>query len=108
MKELLDSFLQNGLADFEGLRIEGSIPIKAELINRIIADFLTDDEPAKGDAPTSVETASVPAQPLVASAPKASKKGDRAAIQKLVKSLIKRAEVKAADGKIVLEFEMER
>ena len=40
MKELIDKFLNNGLADFEGLEIAGSIPIKQEVINEAITSFL--------------------------------------------------------------------
>jgi hypothetical protein len=49
MQSLIQKYLARGLSDFAGLSISGTIPIQQDLINELLADFLSDgsaDEPA--------------------------------------------------------------
>ena len=108
MNELLQKYIQNGLADFEGLEITGHIPVTQELINSLIADALKPDPTpapaADADVPTPAETAVAE----VVAPPTKKKSLDRKALINLVKGMVQRAKVKAVEGAIVLEFELRR
>jgi hypothetical protein len=113
MKELLDKYLQNGLSDFEGLEIKGHIPVKQELINALIADALKPKpQPDVASVPESDDVAEdyIPPIPAAPPTPKPEKSSgmDRKALTELVKGMVKRAEVKAVEGALVLEFELRR
>ena len=95
LQDLINQYLANDLADFAGLQITGRVPVKTELINAVIADFLQ---------PTTSPAASSPASAPATAAPTL----NRAALEPLLKKMVKRAEVKATDGAIVLEFEVGR
>ncbi len=42
MQELINRLLANNLADFEGLEIKGTIPVKEELANELITSYMND------------------------------------------------------------------
>jgi hypothetical protein len=89
MQDFLSRHLANGFAEFPGLNVTGNIPIKQELLNEILAEMLR-----SGLNPRSV----LEPAPDAASPPKidASRLLER----------IKRAEVEAAEGKIIFHFEI--
>jgi hypothetical protein len=93
IQDIIDGFVRNGLADFEGLEIRGSIPVKQELLNELLAAALrAPTNPAGSDA-------SAPAPPAAPAG---------AAMIDLLRSLVKTAEIKATDGAFTLNFEMRR
>jgi hypothetical protein len=96
MDELIRSFIANGFADFEGLQITGSIPITQELLNEAIAAFLQESQSAAPEraTPTSGAAKSPSSMPRIPPA--------------LLLKMVRRAEVKATDGTITLEFEIRR
>ena len=117
LDDLIRRNLANGLADFEGLHIEGSIPVKTELINSLIADVLANGLPTKkAKSPTDPSApGSIPAEmsdekPVVSpgSGGGGKAKLDRDALQSLVQKLITRAEISAENGAITFHFEARR
>jgi hypothetical protein len=96
MDELIRSFIANGFADFEGLQITGSIPITQELLNEAIAAFLRESQSAAPDVGVAPSGAAKPPT----SAPRIP--------PALLLKMVRRAEVKATEGKITLEFEIRR
>ena len=57
MTDLLNKYISNGFADFKGLTITGSIPIKQEVVNELIAELLQKGmnlpaTPRSGSSPT--------------------------------------------------------
>lgn len=118
LDDLIRRNLENGLADFEGLHIEGNIPIKTELINSLIADVLANGLPTKKSkrptdpsAPGSIPSEMSDEKPVVSSgdSPKPGKpKLDRDALQALAQKLITKAEISAENGAITFHFEARR
>lgn len=102
MDELIGKLLANNMEALQGLEISGSVPVSTDLINGVIAQVLAEGLPGKSDkaAPTPA-MADVPVTPKSSSAKLPL---DPNALLKLVK----RAEVKADNGKIVLQFEVRR
>jgi hypothetical protein len=96
MDELIRTFIANRFADFEGLQITGAIPIKQELLNEAIAAFLRDGQSAATTGATPVPGAAKSPSPMPPIPPA------------LLLEMVRRAEVKATDGKITLEFEIRR
>jgi len=89
MTDLINKYMSNGFADFKGLTITGSIPIKQEVVNELIAELLHKGidfppTPRSGASPTPRYNLNV---------------------NDLLK-FVKRAEVKADDGKITLDCEI--
>jgi hypothetical protein len=97
MNELIRNFIANGFADFEGLQISGTIPIKQEILNEAIAAFLQE-----GQAATAAGTPPATTGRVNASSPMPPIPPD------VLLKMVRRAEVKATDGKITLEFEIRR
>jgi hypothetical protein len=89
MADLLNKYISNGFADFKGLMITGSIPIKQEVVNELIAELL---QKGINPSPTTLSGAS-PTPRLNLN------------VNDLLK-FVKRAEVKADDGKITLDCEI--
>lgn len=98
MDELIRRFIESGFADFEGLHITGTIPIRQEIINEVIAAVLKGDIPvpgaeggASGTAGSGGEGRPKPELPL----------------PELLK-MIQRTEVQADNGRIIINFEVRR
>ncbi len=111
MRELLDSFLEIGLADFEGLQISGTIPVKTELINEIIADFLKPSED-ESDGLASAASVISSLEPVDGALPAAAtvlaSKPKKVSLQKVIRPLIRHVAIRAVEGKIVVEFDVRR
>jgi len=91
MADLLNKYIANGFADFKGLTITGSIPIKQEVINELIAELLQkginlSPTPCSGASPTPRLNLNLNVNDLL--------------------KFVKRAEVKADDGKLTLDCEI--
>jgi hypothetical protein len=86
MRELLERHLAAGLDEFKGLHITGSIPVRQEIINEVLAELVQHGTAAR---PTDGRTVDAPAF------------GVSDALR-----LVTRAEVKAHAGSITVEFEL--
>lgn len=84
MIHLLQKYAANGFADFRGLRISGTVPVKQELINEVIAE--------------SLKLAIAPAIDKESTAPPVD--------PKVFLSLVKKAEVRADAGVVIVDFEL--
>lgn len=103
MNELVNKLLANNMAALEGLQISGSVPVHTDLINEVIATVLKDGLPGKSK---SSAPASGPVAPSPSPSPSA---GDKPKLEpEALLQLVKRAEVKADNGRIVFEFEVRR
>ena len=80
MKEWIDKQIASGFSDLEGLSITASIPVKDRLINEALTEFLQTSATAKPPASSDVPD-----------------------FRKLL-PLVKKAEVHATEGAIVLEL----
>jgi hypothetical protein len=83
VKELIEKALASGLKELAGLELTGTIPIRQELINEVIAETLQSGVP---DKPTASERPAVDVNALLPH--------------------VKKAEVSAEDGKLTLHFEI--
>lgn len=106
LQDLIAKHLANNLAEFEGLHITGTVPVRTDLVNAVIADVLTNGLPGGGSTPSATDGPS-------ASAAGASSSGgklpvDRATLETLLRTLVKRAEITAENGAITLHFEVRR
>ena len=81
MKELIEKALAGGLQELAGLELSGTIPIRQELINEVIAETLESGVPEKS-----------PDRPQVS-------------VNTLLPH-IKRAQISAENGKLTLQFEI--
>jgi hypothetical protein len=99
MKELIDKFLNNGLADFEGLEINGSVPVKQEIINEAIASFLQSEtgEPTPSSSGGKTKTESSDSKSSSSRVP-----------VKALLGMVKRAEVQVVEGKVIFHFTIKR
>lgn len=88
MQEFIQKQIENGFSEFEGLSISGTVPVRETLLNGLLAEML--QKLAEGSAPAA------PATPTP--------QGLLPAVAKLVK----KAEVHAKEGVIVLDFEIRR
>ena len=84
MNPWLQKHIENNFRDFEGLSITGQVPVKDEVLNELLADALR-------QAQQPVTTPVVPA--------------DKPDLRPFLK-LIKRAEIRAVNGAIVLDFQV--
>ena len=80
LQELVQGWAARGFADFPGLAIDGSIPLKQELLNDLIATALSS-----------------------AGAPSAGPPADLVAA---LRPLLKKVEVTAAEGVVTLRFQV--
>lgn len=87
MNEMIRKHLENGLSDFEGLSITGSIPVRDSLLNGILADVL---------------------RSLAHSGQRAAAPSDFAGFTPLLATMVKKAEIHAKEGVIVVDFEISR
>ncbi|MES2465084.1 MAG: hypothetical protein V4671_31345 [Armatimonadota bacterium] len=95
MKQLIEKLIATNFADLEGLQISGTVPVKQELMNEVLAQVL------KG------EMSSSPAGATVAEPGAARSSGPRLNPKDLLK-LITHAEVQAHEGELRLVFEIRR
>ena len=51
LQDLIQGWAAGGFADFPGLAIDGSIPLKQELVNQLIAEFLSSPPAPPSAAP---------------------------------------------------------
>lgn len=86
MRELIAKHLASGLQEFQGLHITGSIPVRQEVINEFLAELV---QHGIAQQPPSSDSAETPVF------------GVNDALR-----LVKRAEVKATQGRITVEFEL--
>jgi hypothetical protein len=89
MQRLIQKYLAAGLADFAGLTISGTIPVKQELINELIAEVLSE---AAGPSSGSARPAT-PGQ------------GDPIDTRVLLQT-IKKLEISAGPGTVTIEFQL--
>jgi len=80
MLSLLQKHAEQGFADFRGLHISGTVPVKQELINELIANFLQSPPPGAA-SPSGFDV-------------------------RLLLPLVKNAEVTADSGVLTLRFEI--
>jgi hypothetical protein len=83
MNPWLQKHIDNNFRDFEGLNITGQVPVKDQVLNELITDALRQAQ-------------------LPATTPPVTDKPDMRPFLKL----IKRAEVRAVNGAIVLDFQI--
>ncbi len=88
-QNLLNKYISNGFVEFKGLNITGSIPIKQEVINEFITEILQNGIKLTPQSQASSNSSPKP----------------NINVDDLLK-LIKRAEVKIDEGKIILGFEI--
>lgn len=87
MRDLVEKHLANGLDEFKGLHISGSIPVRQEIINEFLAELVQ-----SGLVNHFTGTDAPPPRSF----------GLNDALR-----LVKRAEVKANQGIITVEFELQ-
>jgi hypothetical protein len=109
MNELINKLLANNMAALEGLQISGSVPVHTDLINEVIATVLKDGLPGKDKSASATETESSGSPVPFTPAPSSPASGDKPKLEpEALLQLVKRAEVKADNGRIVFEFEVRR
>lgn len=84
MKPWLQKHIDNNFSDFQGLSIAGQIPVKDQLLNELLADALRQAQQA---TPTPDKT-------------------DEETDFRPFLKLIKRAEIRAVNGAVVLDFQI--
>jgi hypothetical protein len=89
----LEKYLQNDLADFAGLRVTGTVPVKQEILNDLLQMVLKDmGSPASSPGPVSAtDMAAVSASGVD---------------PKRFLKFLKKAEVRAEEGRLVLDFDV--
>lgn len=97
MQELINRVLENGLADFEGLEVKGTLPLKQEIVNEAIVEVLKLlQQPSASGEPTSKKSASGQAVPSLSIDPR-----------KLA-GMVQKFEMQATEGKVILHFDIKR
>lgn len=94
MNELIRQLIARDLTDFEGMELRGSIPVRTELVNQLIAVFLNEPE-SESASVVSVPENGEPAAKVSLPMP-------------LLKRMVRRAAVRAEEGRIILDFEIRR
>jgi hypothetical protein len=84
VKELIEKALASGLQELAGLELSGTVPIRQEFINEVIAETLQSGVPE-----TSPQSSELPSVDVNALLPH-----------------VKKAEVSAENGKLTLHFEI--
>ncbi|MBV9470396.1 MAG: hypothetical protein JO316_24130 [Abitibacteriaceae bacterium] len=101
MPDIINKLVANDFAALKGLTINGRVPVQDQVINELIAEFLTRGQasqtstqpPSNGGAAASYQTDSPPtSKPNIT-------------MSDAIKFL-KKAEVKADAGKVILDFEI--
>lgn len=86
-----EKYLQNDLADFAGLRVSGTLPVKQEILNDLLQTVLKDMQAAPDSTPT----------PASLDKPAASGVDPKRFLK-----FVKKAEVRAEEGRLVLDFDV--
>jgi hypothetical protein len=86
-----EKYLQNGLADFAGLRVSGTLPVKQEILNDLLQSVLTDMR-SPSPTPTSQDVAG---------------SGASGTDPKSFVKFVKKAEIRAEEGRLVLDFDVQ-
>jgi hypothetical protein len=84
MNPWLQKHIDNNFRDFEGLSVSGHIPVKDQVLNELLSDALRQAQ---------------------SSEPKPTDPADKVDIRPFLK-LLKKAEVRAVNGAIVLDFQI--
>ena len=84
MNSWLQKHIDNNFRDFEGLSINGLIPLKDEVLNELLSDALRQAQHA---APATTTSA------------------DKPDLRPLLK-LVKKAEIRAVNGAVVVDFQI--
>ena len=84
MNSWLQKHIDNNFRDFEGLSIAGQIPVKDQVLNELLADALRQAQQPDSTTPTAT---------------------DKPDLRPFLK-LVKKAEVRAVNGAIVLDFQV--
>jgi hypothetical protein len=82
----LQKHIDNGFRDFEGLSITGQVPLKDTVLNELIGDALRSAQQPAAAAPVKQSAAPPDLRPLA--------------------RLVKKAEVRAVNGAVVLDFQI--
>ena len=105
MKQLIEKLIATNFADLEGLQISGSVPVKQEMVNEVLTNFL------KGSDSQEASPAAEGAEPAAVSVPEPSaprkSSGPRLNPKDLMK-LITHAEITMHEGELRLNFEIRR
>jgi len=96
MLNLINKYLANGLSDFPGLHVTGTIPVKQEIVNEFIAEILRQGTNSAAHAGQEMPAPDSSSPSPVNVLPHA---GD-------LIGLVKKAEIKADAGRITVEFEI--
>ena len=91
MEEVIRQLLARDLADFEGLALQGSVPVTQELANEVIAAWLQEEEKPTEAAGSGTSGAGKPKIPPA-----------------LIKQLVKRLQIRFVEGKMIADFEIRR
>ena len=88
MQKIINQLLQNGLRDFAGATISGSIPLRDETINQLLMEFLRDvSNPSPPATPPQTPASQLPIKQLA--------------------QHVKTISVKTENGKMTLQFQIE-
>ncbi len=87
--DLLAWYLSRGLVDFRGLELIGTLPMTDDVLNELIRQLL--QQVMSGSGPAAIQ--------------EPAREGPRLPLAELVK-LIKRAEIEAHEGRLVLHVEL--
>ena len=86
MNPWLQKHIDNNFSDFEGLSIAGQIPVKDQVLNELLADALRQAQKPPAAPPADTEKPDI--RPFL--------------------KLVKKAEVRAVNGAIVVDFHIAR
>jgi len=87
-----EKYLANDLADFAGLRISGTLPVKQEILNELLQTVLADLQKPSSGGPAKSSS----------SAPSSGAAFDPSSLLKYVN----KAELRAETGRLVLDFDV--
>lgn len=97
VKDIIEREIANGFASFEGLSVQGSVPVRAPLVNEIMAEFLKADADIAPGAPGETKSAAIAANAKAA----------RPSLSEM-KRMVKSASVRFMEGVMVVDFEVRR
>jgi hypothetical protein len=97
VNELLNRLIANDFADLDGLQVTGTLPVREELLNEVLAELLRQGQqgqaaPATGAAPSAATETTAAAAPNID--------------PKTLLRFVKNARVSAQDGRLTLHFDV--